>query len=266
MSTVRRPKLGQHFLTSDRYRLRVAEALPIGTGDLVIEIGAGRGAMTGLIAERAGQVVAVELDASLAEQLKARFGTSNHVEILQGDILELDIAEVCRRHGVERAFVFGNLPYYITSPILHRLLQFGDHLSGMAFVVQREVALRIAAKPGSRDYGYLSVLVQTCTCPRVAFSIPPGAFTPPPAVFSAFVTFDMSGMLPTVGERSAFLEFVKLGFGQKRKKLSNNLSSAYGTVRVREALRGLNISENARAEQLAVIELEKLFEALKRQC
>jgi 16S rRNA (adenine1518-N6/adenine1519-N6)-dimethyltransferase len=264
LSSARRPKLGQHFLTSDRYRLRVAQALPLRTSDLVIEIGAGRGAMTGLIAERARQLVAVELDAALAEALKVQFGTNNRVEIVQGDVLELDIAEVCRRHGAGRAFIFGNLPYYITSPILHHLFQFEEHLSGMAFVVQREVALRIAAKPGSRDYGYLSVLAQTYARPRLVFHVPPGAFTPPPAVFSALITFDMPGTLPLVNERPAFLEFVKLGFGHKRKKLSNNLNPVYAAPRVSEALRDLGLSENVRAEELAVGDLGKLFEALKR--
>ncbi len=266
MSNTRRPKLGQHFLSSDRYRRRVAEALPIQASELVIEIGAGRGAMTGLIAERAAQVVAVELDASLAQHLNAQFGANQRVEIAQGDILELDIAEVCRRHGVEGAFIFGNLPYYITSPILHHLFQCETYLSGMAFVVQREVALRIAAKPGSRDYGYLSVLAQACTRPRLAFSIPPGAFSPPPAVFSALVTFDMAGALPSTDDRGEFLEFVKLGFAQKRKKLSNNLDSSYGAGKVREALRRFGLDENARAEELAVDELAKLFEVLKPRC
>jgi 16S rRNA (adenine1518-N6/adenine1519-N6)-dimethyltransferase len=206
----------------------------------------------------------VELDAALAQALRVQFDTNNCVEIVQGDILEFDIAAVCRRHGVEHAYVFGNLPYYITSPILHHLLQFEGYISGMAFVVQREVALRIAAQPGSRDYGYLSVLAQTCARPRLAFSIPSGAFTPPPAVLSALITFDIPGAQPAADARRAFLEFVKLGFGQKRKKLSNNLSSAYGAARVREALRGLDLDENARAEELAVDELAKLFGALKR--
>lgn len=264
MSTARRPKLGQHFLTSDRYRHRVAEALPIQAGGLVIEIGAGRGAMTGLIAERAGRVAAVEFDASLAAQLQIQFSANSHIEIVQGDILELDIAEVCRRHGSERAFVFGNLPYYITSPTLRRLIQFEKHLSGMAFVVQREVAQRMAAKPGSRDYGYLSVLMQAYTRPRFVFNIPPGAFTPPPAVFSALITLD-AGVGPTgARHRRDFLEFVKLGFAQKRKKLSNNLNSTYAATRVREALRNLDLNENARAEELAVDELANLFEALRR--
>jgi 16S rRNA (adenine1518-N6/adenine1519-N6)-dimethyltransferase len=131
-------------------------------------------------------------------------------------------------------------------------------------VVQKEVALRIAARPGSRDYGYLSVLVQTHACPRIAFSIPPGAFTPPPAVFSALITFDMHDTLPAGDEYRAFLEFVKLGFAQKRKKLSNNLNSAYSGSSVRLALRALSLSENARAEELTVEELGRLFEVLRR--
>jgi 16S rRNA (adenine1518-N6/adenine1519-N6)-dimethyltransferase len=263
LSNARRPKLGQHFLTSDRYRLRVAQALPIRASDFVIEVGAGRGAMTGLIAERAGQVVAVELDASLAEHLNVQFSANKRIEIVRGDVLELNIADVCHRHDAGRAFIFGNLPYYITSPILHHLFQFEEYLSSMALVMQRDVALRIAAEPGSRDYGYLSVLAQTYARPRLLFSIPPGAFTPPPAVFSALVTFDMGGMPLASDDRRAFLEFVKLGFRQKRKKLSNNLARYYPLDRVREALRGLGLSENLRAEELAADKLADLFEALR---
>jgi 16S rRNA (adenine1518-N6/adenine1519-N6)-dimethyltransferase len=263
LASARRPKLGQHFLTSDRYRDRVVQALPLQAADLVIEIGAGRGAMTGLLAECARQVVAVELDKALANQLKTQFGGNNRVEIMQGDVLELDVAEICRSHGIERVFIFGNLPYYITSPILYHLLGFEGYVSGMAFVVQREVALRMAAKPGSRDYGYLSVLAQACTRPRVAFKIPPGAFTPPPAVFSALISFEMIDTPVAREDRGEFLDFVKLGFGQKRKKLSNNLTPTFSLASVREAFSRVGLGENSRAEELAVDEFAKLFELLK---
>jgi 16S rRNA (adenine1518-N6/adenine1519-N6)-dimethyltransferase len=268
-----RPKLGQHFLTSAVFRRRIADALPVRSDDLVIEIGAGRGAMTGLVVERAARVVAVELDSRLAEQFRKEFAGREGIEILQADILKLDLAELCRSHGVERAFVFGNLPYYITSPILHHLLESAGHVRAMAFVVQREVALRITAGPGSRAYGYLSVLAQCDSRPKIAFSIPPGAFSPPPAVHSALVTFEMTGALDQQAgtskswnelRRRKFLDFVKLSFARKRKKLTNNLSVTYPGDTVRDALRSLGLGDSVRAEELPVADLWRVYEALNR--
>lgn len=260
-----RPHLGQHFLISDAYRRRVAEALAIGSGDLVLEIGPGRGAMTGLLMERARKVAAVEIDAQLAEGLRVKFAGDERVEVILADILGVDLAGICSRHGVERLFAFGNLPYYITSPILHHLLNSPSRLRGMAFVIQREVADRITARPGSRAYGYLSVLAQAYTQPRVAFSIPPGAFSPAPAVRSALVTFEMRGALAGSDEDRTrkFLDLVKLGFSQKRKKLANNLASVYSLATAREALRKCGFSENVRAEELGVQDLMQLFNRLK---
>lgn len=271
MAATRRPKLGQHFLTSTAFRRRIADALPVHADDLVLEIGAGRGAMTGLVAERSARVVAVELDSGLAGQLRKEFAGREDIEILQADILELNLAELCRSHGEEQAFVFGNLPYYITSPILHHLLESASQIRGMAFVVQREVALRITASPRSRAYGYLSVLAQCYSRPQIRFSIPPGAFSPPPAVHSALVTFAMAGALDwqagaaggqDESRRRRFLEFVKLSFARKRKKLTNNLSAAYAAATVRDALRNSGLGDSVRAEELPVADLWRVFEAL----
>ena len=221
--------------------------------------------MTGILAERARAVVAVELDRGLATSLREQFGGQGRIEVLQTDILTLDVAELCRRYGVEQAFVFGNLPYYITSPILHHLLEFSSALRGMALVVQREVAQRIAARPGSRLYGYLSVLAQAYSKPAIVFHIPAGAFSPPPAVQSALVSFEMTSLLAAWDEnrRRQFLAFVKLGFARKRKKLANNLAEVYAPTRVLEAFRRLGFGGNARAEELSVTDLARLFEAVK---
>ena len=265
LTASRRPKLGQHFLSSDAFRRRVAQSLAIGSGDLVLEIGSGRGAMTGLLLERAHRVVAVEIDPQLAESLRTQFASDERLEVLTADILQVDLAETCRRHSVDRLFAFGNLPYYITSPILHHLLNSASLLNGMAFVVQKEVAQRIASKPGSRAYGYLSVLAQSFTVPRAEFSIPPGAFSPPPAVHSALITFEMTGPFARMENDQAreFLRFVKLCFGQKRKKLANNLASVYSLARAREVLQECRLGENSRAEDLSVENFMRVFARLK---
>jgi 16S rRNA (adenine1518-N6/adenine1519-N6)-dimethyltransferase len=260
---IRRPKLGQHFLSSAAYRRRIVEALDLRGDDLLIEIGPGRGAMTELLAERVRQVVAVELDASLAEVLQRQFIGKN-IEILAGDILKTDLADLTRRYRTERSFVFGNLPYYITSPIVHHLMEFASAIRGMALLVQREVAERLTARPGTRAYGYLSVLTQLHSEPRVAFVVPAGAFSPPPKVQSALVEFRMRRKFQEWAQedRARFLEFVKRCFAQKRKNLLNNLSVTFGRTRVLAALDRNRLTPSARAEELSVEQLAALWRAL----
>jgi 16S rRNA (adenine1518-N6/adenine1519-N6)-dimethyltransferase len=259
------PKLGQHFLRDRRFQRRIVESLAIQSHDLVCEIGAGRGAMTELLAARARQVVAFEIDRELARMLQQKFSNKLGIEVLEADILGSDLATLCRRFQREQCFVFGNLPYYITSPILHHLLDYAGWISGMGLVVQREVAERLCALPGSRDYGYLTLLTQLGTNPRIEFGIPPGAFSPPPKVDSALVTFQMKperARLPAE-ERKELLEFVKLCFTHKRKNLLNNLAPVYPRQRVETELAALGLPPTIRAEQLALEQFEKLLARLQ---
>ncbi len=267
MSRLRRPKLGQHFLVDAGYRQRIAAALDLLPEDLVVEVGPGRGAMTQLLTECAHRVVAIELDRALAEQLQYRLAPGSRIEVVQADILTVDLAGLCRRHGAERCFVFGNLPYSITSPILHRLFSFRDGIRAMALLVQREVAERLVAAPGTRDYGYLSVLTQLFSHPRIVLGVPPGAFSPPPNVQSALVEFQMreaaggESLVPR-GEVERFLVFVKRCFEQKRKNVRNNLGGLYSRARVELELNCLSLAHSARAEQLTLDELVRLYRRL----
>ena len=209
--------------------------------------------MTELLAERARRVVAIELDSKLANELKGKLAGNSRIVVEQSDILTTDLAAICRAGGARQCFVFGNLPYYITSPIIHRMMDSASLIRGMALLVQREVAERITARPGSRDYGYLSVLVQISSEPHVVLNVPPGAFSPPPKVHSALVDFKMrvqfrEGSAP---ERTRFLDFVKLCFARKRKNLLNNLAGQIGRERVAKALAGLQLPATARAEELS---------------
>lgn len=264
MARTRRPKLGQHFLSSAGYRQRIVEALALRPDDLVVEIGPGRGAVTELVAERARRVVAIELDGSLARQLEEKVKDQPAIEILQGDILSTDLAALCRRHQAERCYVFGNLPYYLTSPIIHHLMNSAGWIRGMALLVQREVAERLTAAPGSRDYGYLTVLAQLHSQPRMVLNVPPGAFSPPPKVQSALVDFTMRPKFPawSAHERARFLAFVKLCFAQKRKNLLNNLRKAYSGDPIDAAFRTLGISSRLRAEELDLDRFASLFAGL----
>lgn len=261
MSQRSRPKLGQHFLASSRYCRRIVESLGLRSDDLVMEIGAGRGALTALLAERAGRVAAIELDRSLVEGLADKFRSEPRVEIIPGDILSIDLAALCQRKGTGRCWVVGNLPYYITSPIIDHLRLFRSAISGMALLVQKEVADRLVAAPGRREYGYLSVSVQLFSEPRILFTIPPGAFSPPPKVHSAFVEFKMKPALPALppAQEETFLRFVQRCFAQKRKTLINNLSALASRKQLEEALNRLGLAPTVRAEQLSLEQFVELF-------
>ena len=258
-----RPKLGQHFLHDRRFQERIVAALAIREDDLVCEIGAGQGAMTGLLAERARQVVALEIDAHLVSRLRLECAKKPNIEVLQADILETGLAGLCQRFRQEGCYVFGSLPYYITSPILHHLLDEAAWIKGMGFVIQREVAERLTALPGSRASGYLTVLTQLETKPRFEFGIPPGAFSPAPKVDSALVTFEMRSDRLPAEDRKALLEFVKRCFAHKRKNLLNNLQSVYARRRVEAELADLRLPPTIRAEQLPYQQLAELHARLR---
>ena len=240
------------------------EQLALDAEEMVIEIGPGHGAITGLLAARARNVIALEVDHALAQELEADFKTRPNVQIILADVLRVDLAALCREEGVARAFVFGNLPYYITSPILHHLYAQRDSIRSMGLLMQREVAERLTAAPGGRDYGYLSVATQLFAQPYIAFGVPPGAFSPVPKVQSSLVTFTMKPKFPhwLPPQADEFLEFVKVCFAQKRKNLLNNLGSRYLRTRLVEAFAAAGKSASARAEELSVGDFAAVFENL----
>jgi 16S rRNA (adenine1518-N6/adenine1519-N6)-dimethyltransferase len=269
-----RQRLGQHFLADAGWREEIAREIRVSPQSITqtppgegaefcwIEMGAGHGEMTEHLAYTGVPVHAVELDPLLAAALQRLVKRFPNLEIVSADILESDIAKIA---GGKRVRVYGNLPYYITSPILHHLFDSADLIDEIHIVIQQEVALRLAAQPGTRDYGYLSVLTQYFSRPELVLEIPRGAFRPPPEVDSALVTLRFPGeraKLPGVDE-AAFLEFVKLCFAQKRKTLVNNLKSQVKAEQAREALGELKLRTDARAEQLSVANLAALFQHLQ---
>jgi 16S rRNA (adenine1518-N6/adenine1519-N6)-dimethyltransferase len=260
----RKPKLGQHFLADAAYRQRIIELLRLDSGDLVIEIGPGRGAMTSLLAERAHRVVAVEVDPRLAQLLGQQLGSNSKIEVREADILTVDLEAVCHQHQAEKCFVFGNLPYYITSPILHHVFAYVRRIRAMSLLVQREVAARLTAVPGTRDYGYLTVLVNLWSEVEVRLTVPPGAFAPPPKVYSSLVDFTIKPQFPdwSSGRVQSFLEFVKLSFAQKRKTLANNLLRHYERSQVEAAISRCGIASTVRTEELTLRDLAILYEHL----
>jgi len=270
-----RQKLGQHFLSDPGWREKIARAIgvsahsiggarPSQPDSVWIEIGAGHGEMTRHLAATGSPVIAVEFDPPLAARLRDLAADFPNLTVVHADILQADIAALAAGRRVR---VYGNLPYYITSPILHRLFEFADLIDEIHIVIQLEVAFRLAAKPASRDYGYLSVLTQYFSRPNLAMKIPPGAFRPPPEVGSAVVSLRLPGeraKLALPGE-ARFLEFVKLCFAQKRKTLSNNLRSIADPPRIRQSLEAQSLRPDARAEQLSVAQFAALYSALPGQ-
>jgi 16S rRNA (adenine1518-N6/adenine1519-N6)-dimethyltransferase len=292
-----RQRLGQHFLADLHWREEIARAIRVSPHSIAplagderslrvpihrdqhcwIEIGSGHGEMTQHLLATGTPVHAIELDAAFLPGLRHLAKQFPKLNVIPGDILKADIAAIaCGR----RVRVYGNLPYYITSPILHHLFTFADLIDEIHVVIQTEVALRLAAKPGTHDYGYLSVVTQFYTRPEFVFEIPRDAFNPPPEVTSALVTLRLPGERaklslassapPAEGAQvhssrdadSRFMDFVKLCFSQKRKTLVNNLRSLAKPDRTREALASLNLRPDSRAEQLPVAQLTALHSLL----
>lgn len=255
-------RLGQNFLADASWRARILSALGVKAGDVWVEIGAGRGEITRALVQQAARVIAIELDPPLVKTLRGLASEQPNVEVLAGDVMKLDLAQLA---GGERFRVYGSLPYYITSPILHRLFDCSDRLESIHVVVQLEVAARLAAHPGRREYGYLSVATQYFTRPEIVFRIPPGAFRPRPKVASALVAMRLPGPRAELGikDEGAFLRFVQGCFAQKRKTLANNLRAFLPAGRVEAALAGSGIIAKARAEELTLLQFVSLFKELE---
>ncbi len=249
--------MGQHFLGSLSWRKRILESLPRAVDETWVEIGAGHGEMTQLLAEEGRRVIAVEADPQLAARLKDDAAGWGKVEIVEGDVLGLDLRKIAG--GDFR--VYGNLPYYITSPILHQLFAYTDRLVSIHIVIQLEVAERIVAAPGRREYGYLSAVCQYYARPEIVFRIPPGAFRPPPRVNSALVRMMVPGESAAlnIGNEKLFIEFIATCFGQKRKTLRNNLRGIAKDEKIHAALAGCGLRNDARAEQLTLAQFASLF-------
>ncbi len=261
----RRAKLGQNFLVSLTAPRAIVEAL----GDLsqaaVLEIGPGRGAITRLLASRSKHLVAIELDRSLAAALTLEFAGNSVTEILCQDILSVDLGRLASRFS-GRLRIAGNLPYYITSDILLHLFRHHQVIESAVLMVQREVADRVVASPGSRDYGLLSATTRMYARAERLFTLPPEDFSPPPEVHSTVFRLTMQPRFTEFGvEPEPFLDFLRQAFAQKRKTLANNFRAAgYGSAAIRTALAVCNVDPSIRAEAVPLEAMACLFHALAK--
>ena len=245
-----RQRLGQHFLAKGSILERIAREASPDRAPLIIEIGPGRGALTEKLLGRADRVIAIEIDGELVDALREKFRDEPRLTLVHADALETDLGQ----WGATA--VAGNLPYYAATPIIEKTLSTGVALQYAVFLVQKEVAARLAALPGTRDYGYLSVQTQLLADVEALFDVRPSAFRPPPKVDSTLIR-----LLPRnraaelrIDDAARFLDFVKLCFRQKRKTLRNNLAAAYG----KDALSG-RPEAGRRAEQLTLGEFADLY-------
>lgn len=269
----RKPKLGQHFLQDQSFAIRVIEALGDISQRTVLEIGPGRGALTRMLVRQARRVIAVETDRVLAAQLRMNFSLTPNIEIIEGDILAIDLDTLFgpkpgstrpgMNHEPERVRVVGNLPYFITSEILLRMFEYRKYFDTIVLMVQKEVADRLAARPGTKEYGLLSATAQLYSRVEKLFVVPPGAFSPPPKVHSAVVRLELTPRLESLGvDEIEFFRFLKLSFAQKRKTLWNNLKSRYGSDDLTKAMQHAKIKPTIRAEALSLEQNAALFRAL----
>jgi len=259
----RRRALGQHFLRDAGITRRIVEIAGLSPGDLCVEIGPGEGVLTFLLVERAGRLLALEVDEKLVEGLRVRLATLPHVEVRQADARSFDYSTLpaLRPSPEGRVVIVGNLPYSVSKPILERLVAARTAVSEMVLTLQKEVAERVAAGPGSKRYGALSVLTQLYCDARLALAIPPGAFRPPPKVDSAVLHLRVlaTPRVP-VGDEERFHRLVKAAFGQRRKTLANALAGGLGVsvATARQWLTAAGIDPGRRAETLSLEEFSRL--------
>src|SRR5215475_1751157 len=269
---VKKTKLGQNFLADVGAAEKIVDALGDVSESVVVEIGPGKGALTQALARRAKRLIAVELDRMLSAELRFKYRLQPHVEIIEADVLKLDFRTVLNRTigplndlrplKPSRARVVGNLPYYITSDILLRLFEFHEQFDVIVIMVQREVADRIAARPGTRDYGMLSATAQLYAGVENLFTLPPQAFSPPPKVHSSVLRLTVAPRFAELQVQPAeFIAFLRTAFAMKRKTLLNNLREKYGEANVRTALKEAGIRPDIRAEALP---LERSAEVFRR--
>ena len=252
-----RKSLGQHFLTDRRILGRIADALHLKGGETVLEIGPGRGALTDLLVERAGRLVAIEYDRALAELLRQRYARRSNVIVAEADVLEVSLGELAAGPYV----LVGNVPYYITTPILFHALAPPRALRAV-YLVQREVADRLGASPGSKEYGALTVNVAAVARAETLFKVPSGAFSPPPRVESAVVRItplDAPLVLPE--EERPLRTLVQNAFGMRRKQMRRVLRSLTGVdaAAAEQRLASAGIDPDVRPETLSPVQFVALL-------
>lgn len=260
-----RKSLSQNFLVNLQAAQRIVDSLNLSPEDAVLEIGAGKGVLTQFLIEQAQKVYAVELDKNLCEFLRQQFHNQNNLEIINQDILKIDLKKLLP--SSPKIKIIGNLPYQITSPILDWLIEHKELISQAVLMVQKEVAIRMSASPGGKDFSPLSIFVQIYTLPKNLFSLKPHSFYPPPKVDSTVIALDFLSQSQVKPEdENLFFQIVKASFSTRRKTILNCLSSKLKLSKsmVENILREVRIDPQSRAETLEISQYLKLVQELKK--
>lgn len=280
-----RKRFGQNFLVDEGVILRSLEAAQVGKNDVIFEIGPGIGTLTQYLSEAAHQVVSIEIDRKLIPILQETLSDCDNVDVINEDVLKVDLIGLARKYSAGRKSrcaddesgdeehtlkIVANLPYYITTPILMNLFRKKVPAQSITVMVQKEVAERMTAQPGNKDYGSLSIAVQYYSKPRIVELVPPSSFVPRPKVTSAIVTMDLYEDLPvTARDETLFDAITRAAFEQRRKTLINALSASpsvpYGKEQIKNALNQLGFSASIRGEKLSVEDFVLLSDALISQ-
>ncbi len=253
-------KLGQNFLIKRGIVDEIVKAGDLQEGDSVLEIGPGIGTLTQGLAQSGANVTAIELDTRLLEVLDTTLAQYNNVTIVHGDVLKLDVPSIMHHKPFK---VVANLPYYITTPIIMSLLESRLPIERLVVMVQKEVALRMVAKPGTKDYGALSVAVQYYTKPDIVLDVPPKSFLPAPAVTSSVIRCVLRDKPPVdVVDEKLFFRVVKAGFAQRRKTFVNTMkTTGLSKDRIEELLAKANIDGQRRGETFTLQEFADVANA-----
>lgn len=263
-------KFGQNFLIDDHVLNKIIVAADVNSEDIVLEIGPGIGTMTQYLAENAKKVIAVEIDKKLIPILEDTLSAYDNVTVINQDILKLDFEQFFKEHAQGQPIkVVANLPYYITTPIIMQLFESGLPIENMTVMVQKEVALRMQAKPGTKEYGALSLAVQYYATPYIAANVPANCFMPRPKVGSAVICLTKHKEKPVqVKDEKFMFRIIRASFNQRRKTLQNGLVNAQDLSVTKEqvvhALEQLGISPTIRGEKLTLSQFAMLSDALLR--
>lgn len=256
--------LGQNFLFDEHYLNAIVDSGDITKNDVIIEIGPGLGVLTTRIAERAKKVYAIEIDSKIAEVLSHLTVDYNNIEIINQDVLRFDLNTITKKY--ESVKIIANLPYYITTPIVMKVLEETKNLGAIVIMIQKEVAQRLVAKPGTKDYGAITLAIDYHADADIRFTVPAGAFVPAPKVESAVVRLDVLDQKRVdVADEKLFFRIIKSAFGQRRKTLVNAISnnfSEFSKDDIKNVLTQFDISETVRGEALSIFDYKKIADAL----
>jgi 16S rRNA (adenine1518-N6/adenine1519-N6)-dimethyltransferase len=258
--TFAKKSLGQNFLVDENYVRKIISALDPQPNEMIIEIGPGRGALTKYLVESGANVIAIELDRDLIPRLQKEFQGNDNFQIIEEDALQVNFSAIRNPQSAIRNKLVANLPYYISTAILQRLIEQREVFSEFILMLQKEVVDRITAKVGNSERGFLTVLVEAFCDSEKLFDVSPNAFRPAPKVWSSIVRLKVKEH-SIIDDEIGFREFLSLGFRQKRKTILNNLKAAF--PQSKGILDEIGIDSNRRAESLTLNEWEKLFSSLK---